>query len=153
MTNNHAFIEAQPTRRWSWTTYAAGVATGVIVGAAGFFGLGALLFEDDIQADLQTESTDSFAVDYAQDYAAQLTTCEAHSRSCHEYNDNLVNAINNALDNPPPGLKYALISFSTEYASFVNQRCGVNKSNVMCGLAGMNMNLAVATIKAEAANL
>lgn len=144
---------APKARRWSWPSFGAGIATGAVVGVAGVFALGAVLFEDDIRADLAAASDGQASVSQVQEYAARLTTCDAHDRACHRSNQEMTSSISEAIDNPPAKLQNALVSFSTEYNSFVSRDCGVNTSNVMCGLAGMNMNMAVATIKAEATNL
>lgn len=47
--------EVPRQRWWSWRSFVAGALAGVIVGILGLFALGAILFEDEIAADLEAE--------------------------------------------------------------------------------------------------
>ena len=150
------FSTQEPKRehtRWSWASFGAGIFVGIIVGIIGFFALVAILFSDDISTALDEEQAGSDQVAQVQELAAELTTCDAHDSVCHYGNYSRVTQIDAAMPDAPASLRNALASFETEHESFADLRCGVNKQNVMCGLAGMNMNVAVSTIKAEAGHL
>lgn len=132
-------------RRWSWLSFAVGI----VVGVVGFFALGSVLFSDDISTALEEEKGSGSAVEQVQTIAAQMTTCDPHGRSCHFNNMERVNEIDLAMPERPSGLNNALVSFRTEYGSFTGRGCGRNTSNAICGLTGLNLNLAVSTVKAE----
>lgn len=142
-----------PKTGWSWSTFVIGAVVGIFVGVIGVFAVGALLFEGQISADLKEAEAEQSAIEQVQSLSAQLGTCDAHDRRCHMENKAQVDRIDAAMTNQPPALGNAITSFSTEYESFTSRNCGIVKTNVMCGLAGMNMNVAVSTIKTESAEL
>lgn len=70
-----ASFEELPRKKWSWMPFFLGIATGITVGIIGVFALGAVLFEDDIVADLEAARADD---------ASHVTRAESVPRDAQE---------------------------------------------------------------------
>ena len=84
--------------------------------------------------------------------AAGLEACENHDRLCHANNKLDVDRLEAAMGTDAPAdLRAGVADFNTQFDGFVGSNCGINKQNVVCGLKGLNMNLAITTIKTAVA--
>lgn len=115
------------------------VAVVVVVFAAFLAGLG---WEDAVAQEEKSEGPT------VSEIAAKLTACDNHDRLCHADNNLTVSRLSNAMgDDAPADLASGVADFETQFDAFIDGNCGINKQNVVCGLKGLNLNLAVTSIK------
>lgn len=84
--------------------------------------------------------------------SAGLEACDNHDRLCHANNKLDVDRLDTAMGaDAPTDLRAGVTDFNTQFDSFIGSNCGTNKQNVVCGLKGLNMNLAITSIKTAVA--
>lgn len=129
----------QPRSRRGWWIAGGIVAAVLVVVVAFLAGLG----WDDAVADENEKDGPTVA-----EIAAGLRACDNHDRMCHATNNLTVRRIANAIgDGASPELEAGVADFDTQFRAFVDGGCGINMQNVVCGLKGLNLNLAITSIK------
>lgn len=119
------------------------VAVAALIFAAFLAGLG----WDEATAEEDTPTGPTTA-----EVAAGLEACDNHDRMCHANNKLDVDRLETAMGpDAPANLRAGVNDFNTQFDGFISSNCGINKQNVVCGLKGLNMNLAITTIKTAVA--
>lgn len=147
MTNpGHWTADGKPQTKTARTWWIVGgvILAALVVAAAFLAGLG---WEDATAPKSEPASLTSSEV------AATLTACDNHDKRCHIRNNTAVEKLQGALGaDAPADIASGVRDFRTQFQSFTNGNCGINKKNVVCGLNGLNMNLAVSSIKTAVAS-
>lgn len=151
--------EAPRRQAWSWRSFAVGIVAGIVTGAIGLFGLGAILFEDDIAADLEAERATNSGpqvtraesiFDEAQE--AIESTQQCNGVVCVGLNEVRLDDIESSLVAVMP--RQASIDLSLAYGEWYranrvwsSQWCN-QETNETCDQAQQDMNQALAAMKA-----
>ena len=142
----------QPTtrRNWSWLAFTVGIVAGIIIGIVGLFGLGAVLFQDDVSAALEDEQTST----EVQTAAADLEECYGMNvYGCQSNNAFTMGTIRNTVGTPADDedLERGLQLFDRGLSVSDEQGCATaTEQSPVCWLAKSSMNAGVVMVREAA---